>query len=205
MVTIPLKTRVSDVIKIIASQYSTTVDVTYTDYVTGSVTSDSTFTLNLGQSKELTVGDYALIKSNHPIGVFQISKSSYADNNIISDPFMLMVPSRQQYLNSYTITTAPFHSELEGKFKDLVPYTHYINIAVPATFFNTSKIVVDDKAINISVFNAIRFSNNKIWGYGAQLKVKPGVHVVKHLNSKAVLSVVVYGFTSQMSYGYCGG
>ena len=81
MVTIPLKTTVSDVIKIIASQYSTTVDVTYTNYVTGSVTSDSTFTLNLGQSKELTVGDYALIKSNHPIGVFQISKSSYADNN----------------------------------------------------------------------------------------------------------------------------
>ena len=42
-------------------------------------------------------------------------------------------------------------------------------------------------------------------GYGAQLQIKPGAHVVKHLNSKAVLSVVVYGFTSQMSYGYCGG
>ena len=113
VVTIPLKTRVSDVIKIIASQYSATVDVTYTDYITESVTSDSNFTLNLGQSKELTVGDYAVIKSNHPIGVFQISKSNCADNNIISDPFMLMVPSRQQYLSSYTITTAPFHSELE--------------------------------------------------------------------------------------------
>ena len=205
VVTIPLKTRVSDVIKIIASQHSTTVSVTYTDYVTGSVTSTSIFSLNSGQFKELTMGDYAMIKSNHPIAVFQISMSSYTDQNFKSDPFMLMVPSRKQYLNSYTITTAPFQHDLEGRIPNLVAYTHYINIAVPVEFFNANQILVDGRAIDISAFKPIRFSNNHIWGYGAQLKLEPGIHVVKHLNSKAVLSVVVYGFTSQMSYGYCGG
>ena len=63
---------------------------------------------------------------------------------------------------------------------------------------------MDGRATNISVFKPIRFSDNNIWGYGAQLKLEPGVHIVKHLYRKAVLSVVVYGFTSQMSYGYCG-
>ena len=203
--TIPLITRANDVIKIIASQDSTIVDVTYTDYITGSVKSTSTFSLNSGQFKELTVGDYALIKSNHPIAVFQISTSSYTDNNLKSDPFLLMVPSRQQYLKNYIITTAPFNSELEGKTADLVAYTHYINIAVPAKFLKRNRIVMNGRAIDISVFKPIRFSNNIIWGYGVQLKVEPGVHVIKHLNRNAVLSVVVYGFTSQMSYGYYGG
>ena len=203
--TIPLITKANDVIKIIASQDSTTVDVTYTDYVTGSVTSTSTFSLNSGKFKELTVGDYVLIKSNHPIAVFQISTSSYTDNNLKSDPFMLMVPSRKQYLNSHTITTAPFQYDLEGRIPNLVAYTHYINIAVPAEFFNANQIVINGRTIDISVFKPIRFSNNRIWGYGAQLKLEPGVYVVKHLNRKALLSVVVYGYTTQMSYGYYGG
>ena len=206
VVTIPFKTRARDVIKIIASQHSTTIDVTYTDFVTGSVTSIPTFSLNSGQFKELYVGDYAMIKSNHPIAVFQISTSSLTDNNVNSDPFMIMVPSRQQYLNSYTITTAPFHHELEGILQKFSPYTHYINIAVPIAFFNPSKIVVNGLALaDGSDFQPIRFSNNEIWGYGAQLTVDPGVHVVKHLDRIAVLSVVVYGFTYQMSYGYYGG
>ena len=203
--TIPLITKANDVIKIIASQDSTNVDVTYTDYVTGSVKSTSTFSLNLGQFKELIMGDYALIKSNHPIAVFQISTSSYTDNNLKSDPFLLMVPSRKQYLNSHTITTAPFQLDLEGRIPNFVTYTHYINIAVPAEFFNANQIVMNGRAIGVSVFKPIRFSNNRIWGYGAQLKVEPGIYVVKHLNRKALLSVVVYGFTTQMSYGYCGG
>ena len=205
VVTIPLATRANDMIKIIASQHSTTVSVTYTDYVNGSVTPISTFSLNSGQFKELTVGDYAMIKSNHPIAVFQISRSGYTDNNLKSDPFMLMVPSRKQYLNSYTITTAPFQHDLEGRIPNLVAYTHYINIAVPVEFFNTNQITVNGRATDISAFQPIRFSNSRIWGYGAQLKLEPGVHVVKHLNHKAVLSVVVYGFAYQMSYGYCGG
>ena len=206
VVTIPFKTKAEDVIKIIASQHSTAIDVTYTDYGTGSVTSIPTFSLNSGQFKELYVGDYAVIKSNHPIAVFQISTSGYIEKKFNSDPFMLMVPSRQQYLNSYTITTAPFHLELEEKLQKFAPYTHYINIAVPIAFFNPSKIVVNGLPLaDGSNFRPIRFSNNGIWGYGAQLTVDPGVHVVKHLDRNAVLSVVVYGFTYQMSYGYYGG
>ena len=206
VVTIPLLTRINDVIKIIASQDSTTVDVTYTDHATGSVKSTSTFSLNSGQFKELTVGDYALIKSNHPIAVFQISRSFLTDNNIRSDPFMLMVPSRQQYLNGYTIASAPFQDDLEGRIPNLVAYTHYINIAVPAEFFNANQIVGNFgfPIAPASSYSPIRYSNNKVWGYGAQLRFSR-IQIIKHLNRNAVLSVVVYGFTTQMSYGYCGG
>ena len=207
VVTLPLITRKDYVIKIIASQQSTVVDVTYTGDAIGSAKSISTFTLNSGQFRELVVRDYALIKSNWPIAVFQISRSFLADNNIRSDPFMLMVPSRQQYLNGYTIVSAPFRDDLEGRIPNLVAYTHYINIVVPAEFFNANQIVGNrgSPIAPASSYSPIRYSNNKVWGYGALLRLYSGAQIIKHLNRNAVLSVVVYGFTTQMSYGYCGG
>ena len=53
-VTVPLRTRSGDVLKVFASQDSTTVNVTYTDINCGMVTSDSfSFTLNRNGFREL--------------------------------------------------------------------------------------------------------------------------------------------------------
>ena len=80
VVTIPLITRSADTIKVFASQASTTVSVTHTDISSSVVTSDPSFTLNRNQFRELVIGDYALIQSNNPIGVFQFSRSFTTDN-----------------------------------------------------------------------------------------------------------------------------
>ena len=206
VVTIPLKTKKGgDIIKIIASQDITIVNVTRTDIDDGMVTRDPSFILNAGQFAELLIKEFSLIQSNHPIGVFQIGRSFGADNVIFSDPLMLLVPPYEQYLNSYAVATAPFEPSLTKTIKDRAAYDNYTNIAVPADFFDATLLVVNNKAVNASEFKPIRRADNSIWGYGAQLLLDEGAQIIKHHNPNAVLSVTLYGFSNQQSWGCAGG
>ena len=213
-VTVPLSKRSGDVLKVFASQDSTTVNVTYTNISSGMVTSDS-FTLNRNGFRELggtstvatgAIADFALIQSNNPIAVFQFSRSFTTDNNTISDPFMLSVPSCEQYRNSYAVVPAPFDPSIEGTAASgRVAYVNYTNIAVPADYFNASLITINDNPINVSEFRPIRRADNSIWGYGAQLVLDEGAQVISHSDPNAALSVTIYGFSNQMSWGCTGG
>ena len=205
VVTIPLITRSADLIRVFASQASTTVSVTRTNISSGMVTSDPSFILNRNQFRELVIGDYALIQSNNPIGVFQFSRSYTADNNIISDPFMMWVPSREQYRDSFAVAPAPFHPSIEGSINGRVAYVNYTNIAVPAEYFNASMITVNNNPINASEFSAIRRADNSIWGYGARLTLDVGAQIIRHQDPNAALSLTIYGFSNQMSWGCTGG
>ena len=205
VVTIPLITRSADTIKVFASKDYTTVSVTRTDISSGMITSDPCFTLNRNQFRELVISDYALIQSNNPIGVFQFSRSFTTDYNIISDPFMMWIPSCEQYRNSFAIAPAPFHSSIEGTIIERFAYDNYTNIAVPAEYFNTSMITVNNNPINASEFSAIRRTDNSIWGYGARLELDEGTQIIRHQNPNAVLSVTIYGFSNQQSWGCTGG
>ena len=205
VVTIPLITRSADTIKVFASQASTTVSVTRTDISSGVVTSDPSFTLNRNQFREIDIGDYALIQSNNPIGVFQFSRSYLTDNVLISDPFMLWVPPCEQYRDVYTIAPLPFDPRIEGTLDGRVAYVNYTNIAVPAEYFNASMITVNNNPIDASEFSAIRRADNSIWGYGAQLTLDVGAQVIQHQDSDAALSVTMYGFSNQQSWGCAGG
>ena len=215
VVTVPLRTRSGDVLKVFASQDSTTVNVTYTDINSGMVTSDSfSFTLNRNGFRELggvslvatgAIGDFALIQSNNPIAVFQFSRSYTTDNNIISDPFMLSVPSCEQYRDSYAVATAPFNETIEGTVTGRTAYVNYTNIAVPAEYFNANLITVNNNPISASEFRPIRRADNSTWGYGAQLLLDKGAQVIRHQDPNAALSVTLYGFSNQMSWGCTGG
>ena len=214
VVTVPLRTRSGDVLKVFASQDSTTVNVTYTDINSGMVTSDSfRFTLNRNGFRELggtsivatgAIADFALIQSNNPIAVFQFSRSYETDNNTISDPFMLSVPPCEQYRDNYAVITAPFNPSIEGTVSGRVAYVNYTNIAVPAEYFNASLITINDNPINASEFRPIRRADNSTWGYGAQLLLD-GAAMISHSDPNAALSVTLYGFGNQISWGYTGG
>ena len=205
VVTIPLITRSADIIKVFASQDSTTVSVTHTDISSGVVTSDPSFTLNRNGFRELFISDYSLIQSNNPIGVFQYSRTFTADETIISDPFMMWVPSCEQYRDSFAVAPAPFDPSIEDTVDGRVAYINYTNIAVPAEYFNASMITVNNNPINASEFSAIRRADNSIWGYGAQLTLDVGAQVIQHQDSDAALSVTMYGFSNQQSWGCTGG
>ena len=213
LVTVPLRTRSGDVLKVFASQDSTTVNVTYTDISSGIVITDS-FTLDRNGFRELggtstgaagAIGDFALIQSNNPIAVFQFSRSFTTDNVIVSDPFMLTVPSCEQYCDSYAVAPAPFNEATIGDVATRVAYVNYTNIAVPAEYFNASSITINNSPANASEFRPIRRADNSIWGYGAQLLLDEGAQVIRHQDPNAALSVTIYGFSNQMSWGTIGG
>ena len=212
-VTVPLRTRSGDVLKMFASQDSTTVNVTYTDISSGTVTTDS-FTLDRNGFRELggtstgaagAIGDFALIQSNNPIAVFQFSRSFTTDNVIVSDPFMLSVPSCEQYRDSYAVAPAPFNETTIGDVAGRVAYVNYTNIAVPAEYFNASLITINNSPANASEFRPIRRADNSIWGYGAQLLLDEGAQVIRHQDPNAALLVIIYGFSNQQSWGTIGG
>ena len=215
VVTIPLRTRSGDILKVFASQDSTTVNVTYTDINSGMVTSDSfSFILNRNGFRELggtslgatgAIADFALIQSNNPIAVFQFSRSFTTDNQLFSDPFMLSVPSCEQYRDSFAVAPAPFHSSIEGSVLGRAAYVNYTNIAVPAEYFNASLITVNNNTINASEFRPIKRADNSIWGYGAQLLLDEGAQMIRHQDPNAALLVTMYGFSNQMSWGCTGG
>ena len=206
-VTIPLRTRDADIIKVFASQDSTTVNVTRTDISRGMLNNvDSTsFTLSRNGRMELTIDDFTLIQSNNPIGVFQFSRSYTTDNVEISDPFMLSVPPCEQYRNSYAVATAPFDPSIEGTVTGRVAYVNYTNIAVPAEYFDASMITVNNNPIDASDFSVIRRADNSIWGYGAQLLLDEGAQIIRHKDPNAALLVTLYGFSNQQSWGCTGG
>jgi len=212
VVSVPLRTRSGDLLKVFASEDSTTVNVAYTDISSGTVTTDS-FTLNrngfqeLGNSALITgaISGFALIQSNNPIAVFQFSRSFTTDNNIISDPFMLSVPSCEQYRDSYAVAPAPFNEATIGNIAGRVAYVNYTNIAVPAEYFNASLITINNIPVNASEFRPIRRADDSIWGYGAQLLLDEGAQVIRHQDPNAALSVTIYGLSNQMSWGTIGG
>ena len=204
VVTIPLRTRRGNFIKVFASQDSTTVSVTCTNIVNGTVTSDRSFTLNRNGFRRLyNIEDFSLIQSNYQIGVFQFSRFRF---NRISDLFMLSVPSREQYRNSYVVAPAPFDPSIEGTVPGRVAYVvNYTNIAIPAKYFNASLITINNNVINASEFRPIKRADNSIWGYGAQLLLDEGAQVMKHKDPNSTFSVTMYGFSNQMSWGCTGG
>ena len=206
IVTIPLRARRGgDVIKVFASHDSTTVRVTSTNIINGIVTIDNSFTLNRNGFIELNIEDFSLIQSNYQIGVFQFSRSYIADNVLCSDPFMLSVPSHEQFRNSYVVAPAPFDPSLEGIFPGRVAYVNYTNIAIPAEYFNASLITINNNTINASDFKPIKRADNSIWGYGAQLLLDEGAQVIKHEYPNASFSLTIYGFGEQISWGCTGG
>ena len=205
VVTIPLITRSADTIKVFASQASTTVNVTHTNISNGMVTSDPSFTLDRNGFRELVISDYTLIQSNNPIGVVQFSRSFGTDDIINSDPFMMWVPSCEQYCDSFAVAPAPFHSSIAETVAGRVAYVNYTNIAVPVEYFNASMITVNNNPIDASDFRAIRRSDNSIWGYGARLTLDAGAQVIRHQDPNAALSVTMYGFSNQQSWGCTGG
>ena len=204
VVTIPLRTRLYDLIKVIAADDFTTVNITQTDIYTGTVTNDPSFTLNSGEYREILISNYTLIQSNRPIGVFQFSASWQEDNERVSDPFMMYVPPIEQYRNSYVVATAPFDPSRSANSNQSL-HSNYVNIVIPAEHFNVSLLTINNSTVDGSNFTTIRNTDGNIWGYGAQLLLDSGAQEISHQNAEAAVGVTLYGFSNWMSWGCTGG
>lgn len=171
---VPLATRTGgDTFRIIASQDNTTVDINGTAFI-----------LNRGEVDDRIITTMSVIISDEPIMVAQYSNSSNFDG-VTSDPFMMLLPPYEQFLNSYTFSTPA--TGFSG---------NYVNVVVTDS-------AVGDVTLDGSLVPAASFSPIGVSGYsGAALSLTLGSHSI---SSSEPIGIHSYGFADYDSYGYPGG
>ena len=179
MLTVPLATRLNgDTFRIMADQDGTTVTIRGP--------SPFTTTLAAGQFVERILTGANEISANKPILVAQFSNGTTYDN-VVSDPFMMLVPPAEQFLRSYTFATP------NSGFR-----TNAVNIVAPTADAQAGAVVLDGHAVSASRFTSISgtaFSS-------AQVGILLGSHTISGPNP---IGIYVYGFDQADSYGYPGG
>ena len=174
--TVPLKTRSGgDTFEVVAIQAGTEVRVNGTLVAT----------LGAGQRYSQIISGQGQIESTKPILVAQYANSSSFDN-AVSDPFEMIVPPKEQYQKSYTVTTPA--SGFSGNF---------VNIIAPAA--SVGAIKVDGTIVPAASFTPIGTTGFS----GAQVTIAAGSHTVT--GNGQPFGVFTYGFGNYDSYGYAGG
>jgi hypothetical protein len=172
--TMPLKTRTGgDTFRMLASQPNTHVSVN------GSVVA----TLNAGEWYQTLINGPSIITGDQPLLVAQYSNGSTFDG-VTSDPFEMLIPPYEQFLNQYTVTTPA------AGFR-----TNEINLVVPDAAVGS--VTVDGTAIPPSAFVPIGSGFS-----GTQVDVALGTH---NLAGPSPFGAFMYGFDDYDSYGYPGG
>lgn len=175
-VNVPLKTRLNgDTYRVIASVNGTAVNVN------GVLVA----TLNRGQVYENIIAGPVQITSSQPVLVAQYSNGTTFDN-VTSDPFMMLIPPFEQFLNGYTISTPASGFAF-----------NFVNIVAPNAAVGVIKL--DGVAIPASAYFPIGSTGFS----GAQLDLTIGAHTIN--GSSLPFGVFVYGFDQADSYGYPGG
>ena len=152
--------------------------------------------LNKGEFYENNISGPAYVSASAPVLVAQFKQSSDLTKNISNnygDPFEMMIPPVEQFMNYYRVinTQANQYSNAEQVYVE-----QYITIV--ATDSSMASVRLDGNPIQLSGFLPIPTSNY----YYTHAQVNDGVHTIS-CNSK--IGVYVYGYGDANSYGYVGG
>ncbi len=173
--TMPLATRLrGDTFRFLAAEDDTSIHVN----------GGPAIMLNRGQNHERIIAEPAHITATKPILVAQYSNSSTWDN-VVSDPFMMLIPPYEQFMDRYIVSTP------SSGFR-----FNFINLVASAAA--VGEIVVDGTPIPAERFVPIGDSAF----YGTQVTVTLGSHA---LSGPLPFGAFVYGFDVTDSYGYPGG
>lgn len=177
--TVPLATRtMGDTYRILAAQDGTTVNL--------DGASSETFTLNAGEFEQRVLTGSYRITADQPILVAQYSNGSDWDG-VTSDPFMMLIPSAEQFVSAYTFATPGMG--FPANYANVVPLT---------TDATAGDVVLDGTAVPAASFTPLAGTPYS----AAQLPITIGSHTLTAPNP---LGLYVYGYASFDSYGYPGG
>ena len=138
---------------------------------------------------------HCTFETNKPAMVVQFSGANQGE--FFGDPFMVVHSDVQRLTNEL-----PFYSIDSGAGN----YHHYINVVVPKEFFNTTAILLDGDPLSSYEYLTEEVSFNSCGRFVAiRLAVSPGYHFLHHSSPEAGLSLTVYGFAEDTSYGYSPG
>jgi len=176
-ITIPLKTRATDLFRIIASQNGTMV------------TWDGSLPigLNAGDYYEYSSGTATYIESNKPISVAQFSKGMNADGVSDADPFMIMLQPLDQSLGRIVFNS----------FSSTIITHYYLNVVTRTAY--TGLLTLDGSVVPPASFTPVAY--NPAYSY-ARLDISQGNH---SLQSDSGYTANVYGYGFYESYGYIAG
>ena len=174
--------------RILTANNSTTITVncnTFSQPHTFSLTSAGSWT-------EFRTNDntFCSIESNNPLLVMEFSLGRKID--FVGDPFMMMIPSVDQYTNDYV-----FYSPSE--------FSNYITILVTPQYYQPEQILVDGISQENADWTVVHCANGSVCGYCAYVTLEPGDHHVWHSDPCAKMSVLMYGFVNSNSYGQPAG
>ena len=186
-----LKGRMSgEIIRIVAAQNSTTISVNCTTFPQAK--SYSFLVAGNWTEFKINPNSFCSIESSAPILVTQFALGFQADN-ITGDPFMMMIPSVEQYSNNYVFSITPIFS------------TNYITIYVSTRYYQPNKILLDSTSLLTSTWTEIYCSSGRICVYITRVTLSAGNHKLLHVDSDAKIGMSIYGFNFGNSYGYPGG
>ena len=95
---------------------------------------------------------------------------SYDENNPnkthreLGDPFMILIPPVEQYINNVTFTT-------DLRVNDQFNRGDYISITVPIQYFNSSMIMLDGNDLSVQQWHKIFCSDGDVCGMGTNMAV----------------------------------
>ena len=135
-------------------------------------------------------GSLCSIESNNPLLLMEYSRGRETDQ--VSDPFMMMVPSVDQYTNDYV-------------FESPMNFSNYITILVTPQYYQPDQILVDGVSQDNTNWAPVPCANGSVCGYCAYVTLEPGDHHVWHSDPCAKMSVLMYGFVYLNSYGQPAG
>ncbi|MCL2039246.1 MAG: T9SS type A sorting domain-containing protein [Bacteroidetes bacterium] len=172
----------NDIFRVLAARDSTEI------YIDG----EYVITLNKGKYYEYRLEKASVVSSNNPIMVATYMKTS--QSNGVGDPAMIVVPSVEQYKNSYTLINAPFVSSDASIFT-----RQYITIIAPFEAIEAG-LYLDGNLLDLNVFQNQEIGNTGY--YYINYRSTDGTH---NLNSIYPFCVIAYGYGQAVSYGYLGG
>src|SRR5690606_22410812 len=126
-----------------------------------------------------------VIETSHAASVAQYSLGQAYDG-VISDPFMMLIPPIEQFLDKYTFS-APVSAALT---------VHFANVVIKTTAL--SSIRLDGVMPNLALFQPIGDGTFS----GGQIPISAGSHFI---SAESPFGLYVYGFGNYNSYGYPGG
>ena len=204
-----------DIVKVVSSEADTAINVSCIASASDA-TPRTTFSQYSITEKGGTVNftksyshGHCFMVSNQPVLVVKFTVGVSADRrtNPKGDPFMVLIPAIEQYLNQMVFATAQ-----QFQYSSL-SLTHFLNVFVPENVdtFNSSHILLDGVAI-ATEWVAIPCSTQtpgttEICGYSTQVSLSgPQVaHRLAHSRPDGKVSGVVYGFDYKESYAYVAG
>lgn len=163
-----------DVIRVLANEDATVV------LLNGGVVA----TLNTGDYYEMTLTGFNAIETTKAACVAQFALGTQCAGGSTGDPFMMLIPPREQFLTSYTIgTPAGF-------------LYNWVNVVAPDNAIGS--ILEDGIPIPAGAFTPVAGTNY----FGAQRSITEGSHTY---TCNIPFGVFIYGWNTVNSYGYPGG